>query len=155
MDKLIWKKAYATFVIESKETPEECANKSLQLTELLPILGSLDRKWKLVEPEMMVTTHKMVHRMRILLHRFRTDPKKVYDTIYEVREANELSAEVDPTINKSKTESENSDDVPIKKETSELGLKKVPSGIENANEEIKVEKEEPKPWEQAANNKQP
>ena len=45
MDKLIWKKAYATFVIESEKTPEECANKSLQLTELLPILGSLDRKW--------------------------------------------------------------------------------------------------------------
>ena len=54
MDKLIWKKAYATFVIETKETPEECANKPLLLTELLPILGSLDRKWKLVEPEMMV-----------------------------------------------------------------------------------------------------
>ena len=51
MDKLIWKKAYATFVIESEKTPEECANKPLQLTELLPILGSLDRKWKLVEPE--------------------------------------------------------------------------------------------------------
>ena len=97
----------------------------------------------------------MVHRMRILLHRFRTDPKKVYDTIYEVQQANELSAEVDPTLMRSKTESENSDDDPIKKESSELGLKKVPSGIENANEEIKVEKEEPKPWEQAANNKQP
>ena len=82
MDKLIWKKAYATFVIESKETPEECANKSLQLTELLPILGSLDRKWKLVEPEMMVSTHKMVHRMRMLLNRFRSDPAKVYDAIY-------------------------------------------------------------------------
>jgi len=97
----------------------------------------------------------MVHRMRMTLNRFRREPKKVYDTIYEVREANELSAEVDPTLMRSKTESENSDDVPIKKETSELGLKKVPSGIENANEEIKVEKEEPKPWEQAANNKQP
>ena len=108
MDKLIWKKAYATFVIESEKTPEECANKPLHLTELLPILGSLDRKWKLVEPEMMVTTHKMVHRMRILLHRFRTDPKKVYDTIYEVREANELSAEVDQSFIRSKTESNNS-----------------------------------------------
>ena len=82
MDKLIWKKAYATFAIESEKTPEECANKPLQLTELLPILGSLDRKWKLVEPEMMVSTHKMVHRMRMLLNRFRSDPTKVYDTIY-------------------------------------------------------------------------
>ena len=82
MDKLIWKKAYATFVIDSKETPEECANKPLLLTELLPILGSLDRKWKLVEPEMMVTTHVMVHRMKITLNRFRREPKKVYDSIY-------------------------------------------------------------------------
>ena len=93
--------------------------------------------------------------MRILLNRFRREPNKVYDTIYEVREANDLSAEVDQTFIRSKTESENSDDVPIKKESSELGLEKAPSGIENANEEIKVEKEEPKPWEQAANNKQP
>ena len=93
--------------------------------------------------------------MRILLNRFRREPKKVYDTIYEVREANELSAEVDPTFIRSKTESENSDDVPIKKESSELGLKKAPSGIENANEEDKVEEDGPKPWEQAANNKQP
>ena len=155
MDKLIWKKAYATFLIESEKTPEECANKPLQLTELLPILGSLDRKWKLVEPEMMVTTHMMVHRMRILLNRFRREPKKVYDTIYEVREANDLSAEVDQTFIRSKTESENSDDVPIKKESCELGLMNAPSVIENSNEEDKVEKEEPKPWEQAANNKQP
>ena len=67
MDKLIWKKAYATFVIESEKTPEECANKPLQLTELLPILGSLDRKWKFVDPEMMVTTHTMVHRLKTIL----------------------------------------------------------------------------------------
>ena len=93
--------------------------------------------------------------MRILLNRFRNDSQKVYDAMYEVKAANELSAEVEQTFIKSKTVSENSDDEPIKKETSELGLKKVPSGIENAKEEIKVEEEEPKPWEQAANNKQP
>ena len=154
MDKLIWKKAYATFIIESKKSPEEFANKSLQLTELLPILRTLDRKWELVEPEMMVTTHVMVHRMRMTLNRFRSQPKKVYDTIYEVREAHELSAEVDQTFNRSKTESENSDDVPIKKESSELGLKNAPSVNGNQEEEDKVEEEEPKPWEQAANNEQ-
>ena len=86
MDKLIWKKAYATFVIESEKTPEECANKPLQLTELLLILGSLDRKWKLVEPEMMVTTHVMVHRMKTILNRFKKQPKQVYDTLYEIRQ---------------------------------------------------------------------
>ena len=29
MDKLIWKKAYATFLIETEKTPEECVTKSL------------------------------------------------------------------------------------------------------------------------------
>ena len=86
MDKLIWKKAYATFIIESKKSPEAFANKSLQLTELLPILRSLDRKWKSVEPEMMVTTHVMVHRMRTILNRFKEKPKQVYDTLYEIRQ---------------------------------------------------------------------
>ena len=86
MDKLIWKKAYATYLTEIKRSPEECANKSLQLTELLPILRSLDRKWKSVEPEMMVTTHVMVHRMRTILNRFKEKPKQVYDTNYEIRE---------------------------------------------------------------------
>ena len=81
-DKIHWKRAYATYLLVTHKTPEECANKSLQLTELLPILGSLDRKWKLVEPEMMVSTHKMVHRMKITLNRFRREPKKVYDAIY-------------------------------------------------------------------------
>ena len=86
MDKLIWKKAYATYLTEIKRSPEECANKSLQLTELLPILCSIDRKWKSVEPEMMVTTHVMVHRMRTILNRFKEKPKQVYDTLYEIRQ---------------------------------------------------------------------
>ena len=89
MDKLIWKKAYATYLTEIKRSPEECANNSLQLTELLPILPILcilDRKWKYVEPEMMVTTHVMVHRMRTILNRFKEKPKQVYDTLYEIRQ---------------------------------------------------------------------
>ena len=131
MDKLIWKKAYATFIIESKKSPEECANKSLQLTELLPILRSLDRKWKSVEPEMMVTTHVMVHRMRTILTRFKEKPKQVYDTIYEIREQQELSAEFDQTLNRSKTESDNSDDDQESIKRSLLGLVNASPVIEN------------------------
>ena len=154
MDKLIWKKAYATFIIESKKSPEEFANKSLQLTELLPILRILDRKWEFVEPEMMVTTHVMVHRMRMTLNRYREKPKQVYETIFEIQEQKELSADVDQTHNPDRTDSDNSDDVPIKKESSELGLKNAPSVNGNQDEEDKVEEQEPKPWEQAANNEQ-
>ena len=86
------------------------------------------------------------------LNRFRREPTKVYDTIYEVREARDLSAEVDQTFNRSKTESENSDDEQKKKESSELGLKNATSVNENENEENKSEEQEPKPWEQATNN---
>ena len=92
--------------------------------------------------------------MRMTLNRFRREPKKVYDSIYEVREAHDHSAEVDQTFNRSKTESENSDDEPKKKESSELGLKNATSVNENENEENKSEEQEPKPWEQAANNEQ-
>jgi hypothetical protein len=92
--------------------------------------------------------------MRMTLNRFRREPTKVYDTIYEVREARDLSAEVDQTINRSKTESENSDDEQKKKESSELGLKNATSVNELENEENKSEEQEPKPWEQTANNEQ-
>ena len=86
IEKIVFKRVYATYLTEIKRSPEECANKSLQLTELLPILRILDRKWKSVEPEMMVTTHVMVHRTRTILNRFKEKPKQVYDTIYEIRE---------------------------------------------------------------------
>ena len=154
MDKLIWKKAYATFIIESKKSPEECANKSLRLSELLPILCILDRKWKYVEPEMMVTTHVMVHRMRTILNRFKEKPKQVYDTIYEIREQQELSAEFDQTLNRSKTERDNSDDDQESIKRSLLGLVDAPSENANQKEEDKDEEEEQKPLEQAANNEQ-
>ena len=154
MDKLIWKKAYATFIIESKKSPEEFANKSLQLTELLPILRILDRKWEMVEPEMMVTTHVMVHRMRMTLNRYREKPKQVYETIFEIQDQKDHSGDVDQTLNRSRTDSVNSDDVPIKKESSELGLKNAPSVNGNQDEEGKGEEKDEYPWEQAANNKQ-
>ena len=88
------------------------------------------------------------------LIRFSREPKKVSDSNYEVKEAHDHSAEVDQTFNRSKTESENSDDEPKQKEASELGLKIVTSVKENENEENKSEEQEPKPWEQAANNEQ-
>ena len=94
---------------------------------------------------MMVTTHVLVHRMRMTLNRFRREPKKVYDTIYEVQEQKELSVEFDQTQNPDRTDSDNSNDDLIKKESSELGLKNVTSVKENENEENKSEEQEPKP----------
>ena len=70
-DKLLWQKAYATYLSVTRKTPEECVNVKLNLTALLPILKELDPRWKAVEPDMMKTSHKMVHRMNVLLKRFK------------------------------------------------------------------------------------
>ena len=45
IDKILCKRAYATYLIGTEKTPEESSKEPLNLSELLPILGSLDRKW--------------------------------------------------------------------------------------------------------------
>ena len=45
IDKICWKRAYATYLIVNDKTPEECAKDPLNLVELLPVFRSLDRKW--------------------------------------------------------------------------------------------------------------
>ena len=70
-DKLIWKRAYASYLIATGKTPEACAHVPYNLAVLLPILGELDPRWKEVEPDMMKTSHTMVHRMNVLLKRFK------------------------------------------------------------------------------------
>ena len=72
-DKVIWKRAYASYLIATGKTPEECENVPINLAALLPVLGELDPRWKEVEPNMMKTTHTMVHRMNTLLKRFRDE----------------------------------------------------------------------------------
>ena len=71
MDKICWKRAYATYLNENNKTPEEYEKESLKLSELLPVLRGIDRKYDHVEPDMMKTTHVFVHRMNMFLDRFR------------------------------------------------------------------------------------
>ena len=59
---------------------------------------------------MMKTTHIIVHRLKILLERFKRYPKQVYAVMYEIKEQQEHSAEVEQTVNPDRTDSEKSDD---------------------------------------------
>ena len=70
-DKIIWKRAYATYLLVTNKTPEECATKPIPLVALRQILGQHDQKWQAVDDDLMKTTYKMVHRMNIFLKRFR------------------------------------------------------------------------------------
>ena len=109
IDKISWKQAYATYLNMHNKTPEECESKPVNLIELLPVIQKLDTKWANVEPEMMKTTHKMVHRLNMFLVRFKTEIQKVYDVMYDIRENQDCSAEVDKTNNPDRTASEKSD----------------------------------------------
>ena len=46
LDKVTWKRAYATYLTDNGFTPEQFVNEPFNLTELLPVLGTLDSKWK-------------------------------------------------------------------------------------------------------------
>ena len=72
-DKVTWKRAYASYLKVTGKTPEACEKVPINLAALLPVLGELDPRWKEVEPNMMKTTHTMVHRMNTLLKRFRDE----------------------------------------------------------------------------------
>ena len=72
-DKVTWKRAYASYLKVTGKTPEASENVPINLAALLPVLGELDPRWKEVEPNMMKTTHTMVHRMNTLLKRFRDE----------------------------------------------------------------------------------
>ena len=52
----------------------------------------------------------MVHRLKTILERFKKQTKQVYDIMYEIREQQELSSDVDQTLNPDRTASEKSDD---------------------------------------------
>ena len=71
LDRLCWKQAYATYLNVNNKTPEEYEKEPINLIELLPVFRGLDPKWRNVEPEMMKTTYKMVHRMNMFLGRFK------------------------------------------------------------------------------------
>ena len=46
IDKICWKRAYATYLMVNDKTPEDFAKDPLNLIELLPILRGFDPKWK-------------------------------------------------------------------------------------------------------------
>ena len=141
LDKICWKRAYATFLNVNNKIPEECANRPLNLIELLPVFRSIDRKWEHVSPEMMKTTHVIVHRLKIQLERFKKQTKQVYDLMFDLREHQDTSADVDQTYNAERTDSEKSDPEPEKQKPTELGLVNEPSTVEHQEVQAMVEEE--------------
>ena len=109
-DKVTWKRAYASYLIATGKTPEACSHVPNNLATLLPILGELDPRWKAVKPDMMKTSHTMVHRMNVLINRFKGKVWAVKVVMQDIREHQDQSAEADQTVNPVRTDSEKSDD---------------------------------------------
>ena len=59
---------------------------------------------------MMKTSHTMVHRMNVLIKRFKSKVWQVKVVMQEIRDHQDQSAEVDQTVNPERTDSEKSDD---------------------------------------------
>ena len=135
-DKITWKLVYATYLIQNSKTSEEFEKKPVNLTELLPVLIKLDPKWEHVEPDMMKTTHTMVHRLNIFLDRFKKQFSNVHEVMQDIRENQDGSAEVDQTNNPDRTDSEKSDFDQENDKPTELGMMNEPSTVEN--QEAKV-----------------
>jgi len=131
IDKICWKRAYATYLNAHNKTPEEYEKKTFKLTELLPVLQVIDRKYEHVEPNMMKTTHTFVQRMNMFLGRFAESHEDVHKVMYEVREKQDGSADVEQTHNQDRTDSEKSDSDPENEKPTELGLMNEPSTVEH------------------------
>ena len=70
-DKIHWKRAYATYLLITNKTPEDCATKKIPLVALRQILAKDDHRWSAIDDEMMKTTYNMVQRLNMFLIRFR------------------------------------------------------------------------------------
>ena len=138
-DKILWKRAYATYLRVTGNTPDESANKSINLPALLPILGEFDQRWKAVNEDMMKTSHRLVHRLNIFLKRFKGKPWEVKVVLQEMRDHQDASADHDLTINPDRTDSEKSDEDQSKVEPSELGLKNERFSGKDQEEEAKAD----------------
>ena len=138
-DKILWKRAYATYLRVTGNTPDESANKSINLPALLPILGEFDQRWKSVNEDMMKTSHRLVHRLNIFLKRFKGKPWEVKVVLQEMRDHQDASADHDLTINPDRTDSEKSDEDQQKVEPSELGLKNERFSGKDQEEEAKAD----------------
>ena len=138
-DKILWKRAYATYLRVTGKMPEENANKSINLPALLPILAEFDQRWRAVDEDMMKTSHRLVHRLNIFLKRFKGKPWEVKVVLQEMRDHQDASAEVDQTVNPDRTDSEKSDEDQQKVEPSELGLKNERCSEQDQEEEAKAD----------------
>ena len=52
IDKILWRHAYATYLIITSKKPEECAKYPTNLTALLHILSNLDQRRNEAESDM-------------------------------------------------------------------------------------------------------
>ena len=138
-NKILWKRAYATYLRVTGKMPEENANKSINLPALLPILAEFDQRWRAVDEDMMKTSHRLVHRLNIFLKRFKGKPWEVKVVLQEMRDHQDASAEVDQTVNPDRTDSEKSDEDQQKVEPSELGLKNERCSEQDQEEEAKAD----------------
>ena len=138
-DKILWKRAYATYLNVTGNTPDESANKHLNLPALLPILAEFDQRWRAVDEDMMKTSHRLVHRLNIFLKRFKGKPWEVKVVLQEMRDHQDASAEIDQTVNPDRTDSEKSDEDQQKVEPSELGLKNERCSEQDQEEEAKAD----------------
>ena len=109
-DKILWKHAYARFLISIDKTPDQAVKKKTNLKALLPILADLEPRWSTVEPEMMVTSHAYLHRMNVFIKRYKLKTTDVAVLMEEIRALRDASADAEQTFNASRTDSENSDD---------------------------------------------
>ena len=103
---------------------------------------------------MMRTTHTIVHRLKTIFNRFKDKPEHVYVVMQEIKDDQDLSVDVEPTVNPDRTDSEKSDEEPEQVDNMPLGLHNKPSEFGDLEDEEKVEEKDEKPWEQATENKQ-
>jgi len=74
--------------------------------------------------------------------------------MFDIKEQQDQSAELDQTINPDRTDSEKSDDVQVLEVPTKLGLQAKTSESEDQKEEVKCEEKAETPLEQAATDEQ-
>jgi len=74
--------------------------------------------------------------------------------MFDIKEQQDQSAELDQTINPDRTDSEKSDDVQVLEVPTKLGLQAKTSESEDQKEEVKAEEKAEIPLEQAATDEQ-
>ena len=108
VDKTVARRAWARYLAVVGKSAAEGAKLKPNLRALLPILKELDSRWESVEPEQMVTTHTLIHRINAHINTFKTQTADVATLIEALKAEVEPSVDPEQTVNKSPTESEGS-----------------------------------------------